>query len=141
MIPVVARGHRLSRARGRISNRVMAEEINIVLSERGEEAGTPDQGVLSHQTWRVADLWTKRALLLGGLGWGNLPEHMVKADSAAGRLVRIRPTAWSDDEWQLSLALVHRPDLDQGPATRWLMERMVELCAREPGVRRARKGR
>jgi DNA-binding transcriptional LysR family regulator len=129
LVPVVAKNHPLARIRGRISNRVIAEHVNIVLSER-DGGRTPDQGVLSTQTWRVADLSTKRALLLGGLGWGNMPEHMVEKDLASGRLVRIRPAAWSEEEWTLSLSIVHRPDLAKGPATRWLLERMVELCLR-----------
>lgn len=142
LVPVVAKGHPLAARAGRISTHVLAEHVNIVLSERGGERQTPDQGVLSPRTWRVADLGTKQALLLGGLGWGNMPEHMVREDIARGRLVRIRPAAWSDDEWNLSLSLVHRPELSKGPATRWILQRLPELCVRETGVgSRARRRR
>lgn len=134
LITVVAREHPLSSRTGRIPTPVMAEHVNIVLSERASERQTPDQGVLSSRTWRIADLGTKHALLLGGLGWGNMPEHMVREDIERGRLVRIRPAAWSDDEWNLSLSVVHRPELSKGPATRWILARLPELCARETGI-------
>jgi DNA-binding transcriptional LysR family regulator len=131
LVPVVAKDHPLAKVRGKIKTEVLAEHVNIVLSEQRGARQTPDQGVLSSHTWRVADLGTKHALLLGGLGWGNMPEHVVQGDLTAGRLVRIRPAAWAEDEWRLSLSIVHRPDLSKGPATIWLLERMVELCLRE----------
>jgi DNA-binding transcriptional LysR family regulator len=90
--------------------------------------------VLSPRTWRIVDLATKHALLAAGLGWGNMPEHMVEQDLRHGRLVRIRPEAWGDEEWTLALSIVHRPDLAPGPATAWLLRRLPELCAREVGV-------
>lgn len=141
LITVVAKDHPLAARTGRIPTPVLSEHVNIVLSERSSQRQTPDQGVLSSRTWRVADLGTKHALLLGGLGWGNMPEHMVREDIARGRLVRIRPAAWSDDQWNLSLSVVHRPELSMGPATRWILERLPELCVRETGVVARTRGR
>jgi len=137
LVTVVAPSHPLapaskSRARG-VKTAQLAQHVHIVLSERGDER-TPDQAVLSPRTWRIADLATKKALLLAGLGWGNLPEHMVAADLSKGRLLRIRPAAWSDDEWNLSLGVVHRPELAQGPAARWVLERLPALCSQASGV-------
>lgn len=143
LVPVAASTHPLASRRGSIPTDVLAEHVGIVLSERdhgGKKA--PDQGVLSSNTWRVADLGTKHALLLGGLGWGNMPEHMIADDLAARRLVRLRPAAWSDTEWLLSLSVVHRPDLAHGPATRWLVQRLEELCRRDlPPPKPARRQR
>ena len=65
-----------------------------------------------------------------------MPEHMVNDDLVAGRLVRLRPAAWARDEWLLSLSVVHRPELAQGPATRWLLQRLSELCKRDLPERR-----
>jgi DNA-binding transcriptional LysR family regulator len=140
LVTVVAPSHPLAAAAKRgIKTEQLAQHVHIVLSARGDER-TPDQAVLSPHTWRIADLSTKKALLLAGLGWGNLPEHMVGEDLAEGRLVRIRPAAWGEDEWRLSLAVVYRPALSQGPAARWVLERLPALCTREVGVK-APKGR
>ncbi|HEY5951196.1 MAG TPA: LysR family transcriptional regulator [Kofleriaceae bacterium] len=130
MIPVVAADHPLAKKRGRLSIATLAEHIQIVLAERAD-TGLPDQGVLSPRTWRVHDLETKRAMLRAGLGWGNLPLHMVRADLAKRRLVRIRPEAWADDEHTLHLGLIYRRDTTLGPAHRWVFDRLSVLCASE----------
>jgi DNA-binding transcriptional LysR family regulator len=66
--------------------------MQIVLSERSAE-GVPDQAVLSPRTWRVADLATKRAMLLQGLGWGNVPEHLVGEGASERRATRAATSA------------------------------------------------
>jgi DNA-binding transcriptional LysR family regulator len=135
MIPVVAPGHPLAAAAAearRVPAAELAQHVQVVLSERGLEGqgATADQGVLSPCTWRVMDLATKHALLRGGLGWGNLPEHMLGDDLVHGRLVAIQPDPWSDDEHVLAMAAIHRPEARLGRASRWLLGRLRALCAR-----------
>ncbi|WP_437546740.1 LysR family transcriptional regulator [Sorangium sp. So ce367] len=135
MVPVVGETHPLAAAdpRGtRVATEQLREHVQIVLSERGG-GRSPEQAVLSPRTWRVVDLQTKRELLCAGLGWGNLPEHMIRDDLNAGRLVRIWPAAWGDDEHVLPLAVVHRPGLVQGPAGQWVLKRLVDLCRQHVG--------
>lgn len=133
LVTVVAADHPLARKRGKLKTQELAEYVHVVLSESGGSSPTEDQGVLSSNGWRIANLGTKRALILGGLGWGNLPEHMVKEELASGRLVRLKVAAWGDDTWLLSLSIVHRPELSKGPAARWMLQRMAELCLRDIG--------
>ncbi|AUX37434.1 MULTISPECIES: LysR family transcriptional regulator [Sorangium] len=135
MVPVAGEAHPLAAAQqreGRVATEQLREHVQIVLSERGG-ARSPEQAVLSPRTWRVVDLQTKRELLGAGLGWGNLPEHMIREDLRTGRLVRLRPEAWGDDEHLLSLAVVHRPALVLGPAGQWVLKRLVELCCEHVG--------
>lgn len=129
-VTVASKDHPLAKAKGRIPTERLAEHVQIVLSERSP-GKSPDRGVLSPITWRVADLTTKHALIRAGLGWGNLPEHVARADLAKGTLVRLQPEAWG--EVLISLAVIHRPELDAGPATQWLLRRMKELCLRDVG--------
>jgi DNA-binding transcriptional LysR family regulator len=148
MIPVVAPNHPLAKMRAPLPAGALANAIQIVLSERNEgRQGAPDQAVLSTRTWRVADLHAKHALLMAGLGWGNLPEHLVRADLAARRLIAIRPEAWSAEEHTLSLSAVWRPDTTLGPAHRWVLSQMETLCVQvlappgKPAAASARKAR
>lgn len=127
MVPVVSASHPLAARRSPIEGEVLRGHTQIVLSERGGERN-PDHGVLSPHTWRVADLGSKHALLLGGLGWGNMPRHMIQDDLRAGRLFEIRPEAWAPEEHRISLSVVHRPGLVMGPATRWFLQEMKSLC-------------
>jgi DNA-binding transcriptional LysR family regulator len=138
MVPVVAAGHPLARGRGRVSAAALAEVVQIVLSDRSD-AGVPDQAVLSPRTWRVADLETKRALLRAGLGWGNLPEHVVREDLRRGKLAVLRPAAWGEAEHTLYLSAIHRPQVTFGPAHRWMLEQLALRCAADAGAGRARR--
>lgn len=135
LVPVAAAAHPLAKlaganARARLPTETVREEVQIVLSERGGGADpSPDQGVLGHRTWRVADLATKRELILGGLGWGNLPEPMVRDDLRRGTLVRLELEAWTDEEHRLPLALVFPPGAGRKPLVRWLTAHLPPLCS------------
>lgn len=143
MVTVVSPRHPLAALRGRIPMRHLAKATQIVLSERRDEGeeGVVDQAVLSTHTWRVSDLHTKHALLRAGLGWGNLPAHVVADDLARGRLVAIRPEAWGSDEHTLHLSAIYRGDTPFGPAHRWVLSQLAVLCARDASVPRTRKSR
>lgn len=127
MLAVVAPSHPLAAFPGPIPSEILAESVQIVLSEHGRDADTPDQGVLSARTWRVHDIYTKRALLIAGSGWGNLPDSIVTEDLETGRLQRIRPMAWPADGLNLPISVVTRPDRPPGPAGRWLLERLAQI--------------
>ncbi|WP_375456248.1 hypothetical protein [uncultured Methylobacterium sp.] len=71
----------------------------------------------------------------GVIGWGTMPAHRVQADSAAGRLVRLRMIG--AEHRRLPLTAIYRTDRPPGPAGRWLIRRFVEQGERaeaEPGV-------
>lgn len=130
MVPVVAPQHPLAAVRGPVATAQLRDSIQLVLSELHDE-GHPDQAVLSSRSWRVRDLHTKHALLRAGLGWGNLPAHLVRDDLRAGRLVKIQVEAWGEDEHTLYLSAVYRGDVTFGPAHRWLLSQLEHLCLRD----------
>ncbi len=64
----------------------------VIARDSGQAAGLFDRelGVQKGQRrWYVSDLQTKKALLVAGLGWGRLPEHLIAAELAAGVLREI----------------------------------------------------
>jgi DNA-binding transcriptional LysR family regulator len=140
MVPVVGALHPLAKVRGPISSARLRDTVQIVLSERSE-AKAADQGVLSPRTFRVADLHTKHAMLRENLGWGNLPEHLVREELASGKLKRIVPVEWGEFEHELSLWAIYRGDISFGPAHRWLLSRLQSLCVREGGAAPASSAR
>ncbi len=127
LVPVAARAHRLAAIPSPVPGSAAREETQIVLSE-SDRAASPDQGVLARRTWRVVDLATKRELILGGLGWGNLPEPLIRDDLSRGDLVRLEIEAWTTDEHRLPLALVFPPGLRRRPVVRWLIANVPPLC-------------
>jgi DNA-binding transcriptional LysR family regulator len=138
MIPVVGAQHPLASVKGTLTTARLADHVQIVLSERSETK-VADQGVLSTRTWRVADVYTKHALLRANLGWGNLPAHVAREDLRSGKLVRIRPDAWAEDEHNLLLSAVYRSGAMFGPAHRWVLEHLETLCARDATAPKKRK--
>ncbi len=136
MVPVVGPLHPLAAHKGPIATEKLIDVIQIVLSERSG-AGVADQAVLSPRTWRVADLHTKHAMVRAGLGWGNLPEHLVREDLQQGKLVAIRPAAWGEDEHTLYLWAIYRSDTTFGPAHRWLLGAIERHCKAESFSARA----
>jgi DNA-binding transcriptional LysR family regulator len=140
LIPVAASDHPLARRQGKdasIDGAALADAVQIVLGEHrhGAERARDDRGVFSPRTWRVVDLATKQALIAGGLGWGHMPEHLVRDELRAGRLVELRLDAWGSVAPRRSLVLVWRRRAVMGPVARWAQDHLAELCRRAVGAR------
>ncbi|MGR4863129.1 LysR family transcriptional regulator [Caulobacter sp. LARHSG274] len=94
LIAVAAPSHPLAARRGPIGVDLLREELQIVLTDPREVAGSSEHGVAALDCWRVADFATKHALLCEGLGWGSMPSSLVAEDIAAGRLVALSVERW-----------------------------------------------
>jgi DNA-binding transcriptional LysR family regulator len=89
--------------------------------------GCRDLGVIGTQTWRLADLGSKHMLLKEGIGWGYMPEPMVREDLEAGRLVQLDMREWKNGS--IRLHAIHRTDTSPGPAGSWLIARFEAQAA------------
>jgi DNA-binding transcriptional LysR family regulator len=125
MVPIAAPTHPLAQAKSRISAADVQEHIQIVLSDRTRLTAGRDFLVVSPQTWRVADLSSKHELLRAGLGWGNMPLHLVEADLASGTLCRLSVETVPDLDYLPTYA-IHRANEVLGPARRWMLDRLVQ---------------
>lgn len=130
LLPVVASSHPLAKRHGSLDAAALGESVQIVLGEHREaNPRAPDEyGVFSPRTWRVVDLATKLALISGSLGWGHLPEHLVRADLQSGDLVELRLDAWAEGAPRRSLVLIWRSGAVLGPVAKWAEKRLTELC-------------
>ena len=121
LIPVSAPGHPLARAgRGKLG--ATREHLQLVLTEQ-PAAGKRDFGVVSVNVWRLGNLATKHALLLDGIGWGGMPEPMVRSDLNAGRLVHLQLLDFRGGMYPLQVA--HKNESPPGPAGQWLIECLI----------------
>jgi DNA-binding transcriptional LysR family regulator len=123
LIPVAAPSHPLASAT-EVSQPRARDFVQLVLSEQPVGDGR-DYGVVSLNTWRIGDLTAKHNLILGGIGWGGMPEPMVRADIKSGRLVQLNLRDWRGGQY--AMKAVHRIDTPPGPAGRWLIERLATL--------------
>ena len=124
LIPVAAPGHALAQIAGPIAPSIAREHIQLVLTDRSALTEGQDFGVLGLRNWRLGDLGSKHALLRAGLGWGNMPEAMVREDLASGRLVPLPLSVDRGEEYPIYL--IQRADTPPGQAGKWLMERFAE---------------
>ncbi len=135
LVPVAAASHPLAR-RGRLLDAAaLADAVQIVLGEHHHEGSHPSEprGVFSARTWRVVDLATKHALIAGGLGWGHVPEHVVREDLRRGRLVELQLEPWGRAAPRRALVLAWRRGTVMGPVARWAHERLSVRCRRAVG--------
>lgn len=122
LIPVAAPDHPLALA-GRNSPGAGRDHIQLVLTDRSQLTDGQDRGVIGTQTWRLADLGSKHMLLREGIGWGYMPEPMVREDVKKGRLVQLDMREYKDGF--LRLHAIYRTDTPPGPAGSWLIDRFV----------------
>ncbi|WP_299359530.1 LysR family transcriptional regulator [uncultured Paracoccus sp.] len=130
LVPVCAPDHPLAVAQARPG--MVRDHLQVVLTDWSELTMGRDFSVLSTRTWRIADLSAKHALLSEGIGWGNMPLHLVRDDLAAGRLVHLAlPEA---PKTRYDLLLLTRRGSAAGPAARWLIGALMRAFCQADGT-------
>jgi len=124
MVSVVGPSHALAAHKGPISLREVARHVQLVLTDRSKLTEGRSYGVLSKQTWHLADLGAKHAFLRAGFGWGHMPLAMVKDDLDTGRLVRVKLAHYLPNTPPMAMFAVYRKDALPGPAGRWLIDQL-----------------
>jgi len=122
LVTVAARDHPLASFKRQIPKAALAKHVQLVLTDRSDLSAGKDYGVKSPTTWRLADLSTKHAFLLDGVGWGNMPAHMVEADVADARLVILEVEDMLPTGFSLAMATFHQAARPPGPAGRWFID-------------------
>lgn len=127
MIGVVSPAHPLAAIQGRVPDHVLAQETQLVLSDRSELTASKDFSVHSKLTWRMSDLSTKHALLRAAMGWGYMPAHVIADDIANGKLVRIQTSQHPPEGLAIPMQCVYSSDYRAGPAVSWWLDALAAL--------------
>ncbi len=122
LVPVAAPSHPLAKAK-KIAPGQARNHVQLVLTDRSTLTKGRDFGVIGVKSWRLADLGAKHALLLAGVGWGNMPEPMIRHDLKSGRLVRLTLPEGQVGNYRLNA--IYRTDNPPGPAAAWMIERFL----------------
>lgn len=128
LVPVAAPDHPL--AASDIPPGESRKHLQLVLTDRSKLTEGREFSVLSPQSWRLADLGAKHTLLKEGIGWGNMPRHMVADELASGALVELDLPEAPGDEYRLWA--LWRRDTRPGPATSWLIDAIRERLGNCP---------
>lgn len=129
MVAVCRADHALARPKAKAGWTTvdLSDHLQIVVADPSERSQGRNFGVLSQKTYRVSDIATKHALIVAGVGWGNLPLWMVEADIKGKRLARVTLAAHRARESKpLALYLIRRIDRQFGPAASGLGRMLSE---------------
>lgn len=77
---------------------------------------------LSPDVWYATSFHAVRELVLQGIGWAYLPEHLVSDAVASGRLARLK-LRFEHKHWSPPVECVTLKNAAMGPALSWLWER------------------
>ncbi len=122
MLPVAAPGHPLLKGASPTRSE-LSRQTQIVIHSTAPAMETVSLGVLiGTPTWRVRDFETKRKLLLAGLGWGNMPDYLIRDELESGRLKRINTKVLVQKT--ANLYLVRKARKAHGPVASELWERL-----------------
>ena len=106
----------------------VSDQVNIIVADPTDVTAGTDYGAGGPRAWRVDDLETKRALILAGIGWGNMPSHTVAADLDAGRLVTLAPQGiGKGGRTPVPVYLIRRRGSVPGPAARCFRAAVLEV--------------
>lgn len=86
--PVASAHFPASQKPGVHSRREMQGYTQVIVSGTGGKDFDQSRDVLlGGQRWTVSDFEAKKSIIKAGLGWGGIPEHMIKDELASGALV------------------------------------------------------
>lgn len=91
ILPVASADFPAAQQPGVRSRREMQGHIQVIVSGTGGKDFDQSRDVLSGgQRWTVSDFEAKKSIIKAGLGWGGIPEHMMRDELASGALVPLR---------------------------------------------------
>lgn len=101
-------------------------EVQIIVKDSSRKPTEKKIGVLEEgRHWLVNDHYTKKEILLAGMGWGRLQNHLIKDELKAGKLVplQIRNYQTSID---VEIRVARKRDTPVGPVAAKLWQDFVE---------------
>jgi DNA-binding transcriptional LysR family regulator len=137
ILPVTRADHPLARARGPIAPVLARAHPQIVLRDTATSADAPSVNVLEGGLrWTVTDVAAKKDVILAGMGWGGLPEHVVARELASGALVVLDVPEFEIDS--MTLFVLRRRDRARGVVAQALWEGLRDAGRKGATVGRAR---
>ncbi len=111
--------HPLARSKSIGANDLLSHRHLLLRSARGSvlEQFPP----LSPDVWYATSFHALRELVLHGVGWAYLPEHLVSDAVDAGKLARLN-LRFEHKRWSPPVECVTRRSAPMGPALTWLSE-------------------
>jgi DNA-binding transcriptional LysR family regulator len=136
--PVARHDHPLATCGTPIPPALLRAHPQIVLRDSTHDPASPSLNVLEGGLrWSVTDVTAKRDVILAGMGWGGLPEHVVADALASRELVRLQVPEFEVDV--MELFVMRRRDRPHGVVAQALWEELGRSGAAAGTARRGRR--
>ncbi len=129
LVPVVAPSHPLAEETRRLEREVLAEHVQLVLTDPESQGGGPSYSVVSPRIWRFVDLGRRLEFLLAGFGWATMPLHLVEPHLRSGELKRLAIDDPSILPGSIPIYAVHQRARPLGMAARSLLHDLQQLSS------------
>ncbi|MEP1445238.1 MAG: LysR family transcriptional regulator [Paraglaciecola sp.] len=114
IIPVAAPNSKIAQLLSPVSSLDVLDHTQIVIGEPSKNISELALSkVKGAKTFYVTEMSTKRAMIMSGLGWGELPEHLVEQEIKNGSLVKLNFDSQLKNFSEHYL--VRKMDLEHGP--------------------------
>lgn len=127
LVPVVAPSHPLACEKRQLSREVLAEHVQLVLTDP-ENQGGPSYSVVSPRVWRFVDLGRRLDFLLAGFGWATMPLHLIEGHLRARELKRLLLDDPAILPGSIPIYAVHQRTRTLGTAARSLLGDLQALA-------------
>ena len=130
-IAVAAPSHPLAEMDGPIGLEIARSHRQILMLDRDRTSSSRASAAVADQSWRTSDIGAKREMLLAGLGWGNMPLHVIEDDLTSGKLKRLPIAADLASRWSapMPLYLIRSNRHATGIAADWLFKSATDLVS------------
>ncbi len=125
IVPVVRHDHPLAKAGSPAPLAALREYPQVVLTDSARDERARSQAINlvdGGLRWTVTDVSAKLQIIEAGLGWGGLPEHVVRDAIRKGILVALSVRQFETET--IELVTVRREDRGPGPVARALWEKL-----------------
>ena len=126
LVPVAAPSHPLAQERRRLEREVLAEHVQLVLTDP-ENQGGPSYSVVSPRIWRFVDLGRRLDFLIAGFGWATMPLHVVEDHLKSGALKRLPIDDPAVLPGSIPIYVVHQRSRPLGTAARSLLNDLQKI--------------
>lgn len=135
VVAVVHHAHPLAQHDGTPTASMLRVYPQIILRD-GSTAPRPLNVLAGGRHWSVTDVHAKKQLIIDGMGWGGLPEHVVADELSSGTLVTLQVREFETRSLQLHLG--RRRHGSHGPVAQRLWEILADQG--KPPTRRRGSG-
>ena len=138
IVAVAHADHPVATRRPPIPPALLRAHPQIVLRDSAQRSSPALNVLEGGLRWTVTDIAAKKELILAGMGWGGLPEHVVARELADGTLKALVVPEFAE---AMDLFAIRRRDRTHGVVATALWEALGSAGAKPEPSRARRRGR